>query len=62
MNNQKTYLINEDTRKAILDYLLSRPMKEVENGVNALRGLEEALIRAEPEESKRPEVTTAKET
>lgn len=37
----KNYLISEEIRNAILQYLLSRPMIEVELGVQALRNLPE---------------------
>lgn len=37
----KFYKINEEVRNAILDYLLTRPMHEVEKGVYVLRMLEE---------------------
>jgi flagellar basal body-associated protein FliL len=35
------YKISKEIRDAILNYLLSRPMAEVESGVQALRQLEE---------------------
>ena len=40
----KTYLLPEVVLEAILAYLLGRPMAEVEQGVAALRSLEEAPL------------------
>ncbi|MEM4379919.1 MAG: hypothetical protein QXL01_04445 [Thermoplasmatales archaeon] len=45
----KNYLISEEIRNALLQYLLNRPMIEVELGVQALRNLPE--VTDSPEES-----------
>ncbi len=37
----KTYLLPENLRKALMDYLLTRPLGEVYDGYNALASLEE---------------------
>lgn len=39
----RKFEIDERTLSAILQYLLSRPMGEVEAGVNALRNLKEIV-------------------
>jgi hypothetical protein len=37
----KKFILPEEIRNALLAYLLTRPMQEVENGVQLLRNLEE---------------------
>lgn len=37
----KFYKISEEVRNALIAYLLTRPMQEIEMGVQALRNLEE---------------------
>ena len=39
MDKPKTYLLPEDVRNSILQYLFSRPYQEVARGVQMLEGL-----------------------
>ena len=41
---EKLFYIKESDRNAILQYLLQRPMKEIEAGVTCLRNLKEFKI------------------
>ncbi len=51
----KQYIMTEQIRKSLLGYLLTRPMQDVEGGVNMLRTLPELGPKVEPKPKNKTE-------
>jgi HSP90 family molecular chaperone len=55
---QKVYLITEEQRDALLNYLLNRPYREVANGVQFLTDAPTTILNIEVPEQKSPNISS----